>query len=476
MCIPTGPLAAGWRIIVRPGRGRAASPIRRIIEVTPVPEQTGPPVPAPGPSDRWRAFRLLALSQATHAAGDVLVAVALADTLFFSVPLGEARGKVALYLGLTMAPFAVLSPLVGPWLDRRRGSYRAAIVLAMAARVLLAVLLSSRTDRLLLYPLAFGLLVLSRVHAVSRAALVPEVTPPGRTLLWANGRLAVIAVLAGAVAAGPALLLNHFLGPAAALWAAALTFAGGVAAGLGLPLPDRSARRRADRPAPYRELLSSRLLAGGVVMATMRAVVGFTTFLLAFLLRAEGAGGRGLAAVVLAASVGGLAGSVLAPALRHTLSESLLLLAGPLVVGLSAVWTAGAFSLASATVLAAVVGLTAAAGRLAFDSLLQGDAPEHVRARTFARYETIFQLCWVAGAGLAAALPFRPGEGLGTLAGLCLLGLLVSARGLLRRRHAAARRGAVPRGQREWVVRGVLRREAALRRVQPDRDHPDRPG
>jgi hypothetical protein len=122
------------------------------------------------------------------------------------------------------------------------------------------------------------------------------------------------------------------------------------------------------------------------------------------------------------------------------------------------------------------VGLTAAAGRLAFDSLLQGDAPEHVRARTFARYETIFQLCWVAGAGLAAALPFRPGEGLGTLAGLCLLGLLVSARGLLRRRHAAARRGAVPRGQREWVVRGVLRREAALRRVQPDRDHPDRPG
>lgn len=436
-----------------------------------------PPRQPGQPDVRWRAFRLLALSQATHAAGDVLVAVALADTLFFSVPLGEARGKVALYLGLTMAPFAVLSPLVGPWLDRRRGSYRAAIVLAMSARVLLAVLLSSRTDRLALYPLAFGLLVFSRVHVVSRAALVPEVTPPGRTLLWANGRLAVIAVLAGALAAGPALALNHFLGPAGALWAAALTFAGGVAAGVGLPLPDGAGRRRADRPVPYRELLSSRLLAGGIVMATMRAAVGFTTFLLAFLLRAEGAGGKGVAIVVAAASVGGFAGSALAPALRQTLSESLLLLAALLVVGLSAAWTAGGFSLASAAVLATVVGFAAAAGRLAFDSLLQGDAPEHVRARTFARYETIFQICWVAGAGLAAALPFRPGNGLVTLAGLCLAGLLVSARGLLRRRHAGARRGAPPRGEREWAVRGLLRREAAVRRIPPaDPDHPDRSG
>ena len=432
---------------------------------------------AGGRDDRWRAFRLLALSQATHAAGDVLVAVALANTLFFSVPLGEARGKVALYLGLTVAPFAVLSPLVGPWLDRRRGAYRTAVVLAMAARVLLAVLLSSRTDRLLLYPLAFGLLVFSRVHVVSRAALVPEVTPPGRTLLWANGRLAVIAVLGGAIAAGPALALNHFLGPAGALWAAALTFAGGLAAGVSLPLADGSGQRRPERPALYRELLSSRLLAGGIVMATMRAAVGFTTFLLAFLLRAEGAGGRGLAVVVVAASVGGFAGSVLAPALRQTLSESLLLLVALLVVGLSAGWTASGFSLASAAVLATVVGLAAAAGRLAFDSLLQGDAPEHVRARTFARYETIFQLCWVAGAGLAAALPFRPGNGLGTVAGLCLLGLLVSARGLLRRRHAATRRGAPPRGEREWAVRGLLRREAVVRRIPPaDPDRPDRPG
>jgi len=441
------------------------------------PAATGPPRDPAGPDRRWRAFRQLALTQATHAAGDVLVAVALADTLFFSVPVGEARGKVALYLGLTMAPLAVLSPLVGPWLDRRKGSYRAAIIISMAARVLLAVLLSSRTDRLLLYPLAFGLLVLSRVHAVSRAALVPEVTPPGRTLLWANGRLAVIAVLGGTLAAGPALGLNHVLGPTGALWAAALVFASGAVAAARLPLAEGAGQRRPDRPVLYRQLLSSRLAAGGVVMATLRAAVGFTTFLLAFLLRAEGAGGRGLAVVIVAAAVGGFAGTVVAPALRTTFSESLLLLVALLVVGLAAVWAASSFGLGSAAVLAAVVGLAAAAGRLAFDSLLQGDAPEYVRARSFARYETTFQLCWVIGAGLAAALPFQPASGLATLAGLCVAGLAISARGLLRHRQAAGRRGTPPRSEREWAVRGVLRREAALRRVPPpDHDHPEQPG
>ncbi|MEJ7788188.1 MAG: hypothetical protein WKF96_25590 [Solirubrobacteraceae bacterium] len=103
------------------------------------------------------------------------MAVALANTLFFAVPLGEARDKVALYLVMTMAPFALLSPFVGPILDRTRGAYRVAIIGAGLGRGLLAVLLSSRTDRLTLYPLAFGLLVLSRIHGVSRSALVPRV-------------------------------------------------------------------------------------------------------------------------------------------------------------------------------------------------------------------------------------------------------------------------------------------------------------
>src|SRR4029079_884999 len=53
-----------------------------------------------------RLFDLHAIS----CAGDTLIAIGLAGTIFFNVPLGEARSKVALYLLVTMVPFALLAP------------------------------------------------------------------------------------------------------------------------------------------------------------------------------------------------------------------------------------------------------------------------------------------------------------------------------------------------------------------------------
>src|SRR3954471_21160367 len=75
---------------------------------------------------------------AVNSAGDMLVTVALASTVFFSVPTGEARGRGALYLLVTMAPFAVLAPVVGPLLDRLQHGRRAAMATAMVARAVLA--------------------------------------------------------------------------------------------------------------------------------------------------------------------------------------------------------------------------------------------------------------------------------------------------------------------------------------------------
>ena len=387
----------------------------------------------------WPPFRLLAQVQAAHAAADGMVAVALSSTLFFSVPLGEARARIALYLIVTMAPFAVLSPLVGPWLDRRPGSYRLGILAAGAGRALLSVLLSSRTERLTLYPLAFGLLVLSRVHGVSRSALVPEVLPPGRQPIWANAWLAVVSVVAGAAGAGLAAATNALAGPDLGLWFAATVFAVLLVPARGLP-----ASSGAERPGAAREgwgRLTRRVLAGGLAMSASRAAVGFLTFLMAFVLKAEGESARGFATVVAAAGAGGLAGSVVAPALRAVLRESLLLLATLVLMAVAALWAADSFGLLRAAVVAATVGLGAGAGRLAFDSLLQNDAPGSVRGRTFARYETVFQLWWVFGAGLATAIPLGPTGGLRVLAAMALAGIVLSVRGLARPSRPGARSG-----------------------------------
>ncbi|MFZ3292514.1 MAG: MFS transporter, partial [Mycobacterium sp.] len=51
-------------------------------------------------------------------ATDAAMAVALANTLFFAAATGESKDRVALYLLITIAPFAVIAPLIGPALDR----------------------------------------------------------------------------------------------------------------------------------------------------------------------------------------------------------------------------------------------------------------------------------------------------------------------------------------------------------------------
>ena len=295
------------------------------------------------------------------------------------------------------------------------------------------MLLSSRTERLTLYPLAFGLLVLSRVHGVSRSALVPDALPPGRQLMWGNAWLAVTSVLGAAVGAGLAAGANAWRGPSLPLWLAAAVFAYAVVPGFRLPKHEGDGQPHTAID-DYRQMLSGRLRAGGLAMAATRASVGFLTFLLAFLLRGAGESGRGFAIVVTAAAVGGFVGSVVAPVLRAALRESVLLLVSLAAVMAAALWAARSFDVGAAALVAAVVGFSAGAGRLAFDSLLQHDAPEAVRGRTFARYETIFQLWWVGGAALATAIPFRSAGGMRTLAAIAGAGLLLSVRGLIKGR------------------------------------------
>ena len=66
---------------------------------------------------------------AVNVAGDAALTVSLAGTVF-ALPTDEARGRVALFLVLTMAPFVLLAPLIGPLLDRFRHGRRWALALA----------------------------------------------------------------------------------------------------------------------------------------------------------------------------------------------------------------------------------------------------------------------------------------------------------------------------------------------------------
>ena len=77
---------------------------------------------------------------------DSAMAVALANTLFFAAATGESKGRVALYLLITIAPFAVIAPLIGPALDRVQHGRRAALSMSFLLRTVLAVILIATYD------------------------------------------------------------------------------------------------------------------------------------------------------------------------------------------------------------------------------------------------------------------------------------------------------------------------------------------
>ncbi|MFI7093484.1 MFS transporter [Streptomyces lydicus] len=405
---------------------------------------------------------------AVNSAGDMMITVALASTVFFSVPTNEARGRVALYLAVTMAPFALLAPVVGPLLDRVPHGRRAAMAGAMLARALLALTMSGAVagGGLQLYPAALGVLVASKAYGVVRSAVVPRLLPPRISLVKANSRVTLAGLVATGLAA-PAGAGLHLLGPAWPLYGAFVVFVAGTCLSLSLPHKVDSARgevraRLASGDAgagagavggrPVKAGLRTvgpSVLHGLQANAALRALSGFLTFFLAFLLRAQPLGGLGAAAslglVAVAAGTGNALGTAVGAWLRARGPEPIVAAVLGLALGvtvLAAVFY-GVMAVVVVTAVAATAGLCQALAKLSLDAMIQRDVPEGVRTSAFARSETALQLAWVVGGAIGISLPLIGVVGMVVAAGLVAVGAALAGRGLL----GAGRRGgsAAPR-------------------------------
>jgi MFS family permease len=366
-------------------------------------------------------------------AGDALVAIALAGSLFFSISPDAARTQVALYLVLTMAPFALVAPLIGPWIDRRAGGRRSMVVISGAVRAGVCLLMIDDLGGVLLFPEALTVLVAAKGYQVARTSLVPGLVRDESQLVEANSKLALISGMVGLLAAAPGVALLQ-VGPEWVLGLAAVVFASATLSAYRIPRT-RVAAGRAD-PLERAELRGAGILLAGSAMAVLRAVVGFLSFLVAFALRADEAPAWWFGLALAAGAVGSLVGAVIAPRLRRRVREERILLACMVTVAAGAVvaiWLGGR---PSAAVLAAVVGLGASAAKLCFDSLVQRDAPDANQGASFARFEAQFQLVWVAGAFLPVFLPIPLPLGYAGIGGLTGLAAFLYATG---RRISTAR-------------------------------------
>ena len=367
----------------------------------------------------WRSSRPLdayALAHFTSAAGDALIAIALADSIFFSLPVDEAKVKVALYLGLTMLPLALAGPLLVIPLDRA-GPRRWISLVAALVRAIVAVVAAANVESLLLFPLALAILVASKVHAITKNGLTIAYADPDEGLMQANARLGRVAV-GGALWAAPFgfVLLKLFGAPGPMVLAAAV-YAMSAALTLRLPKPRTQTERR--EVGPRGRVSSLALPAIGAV--GMRAASGFLLFLMAFALRRGGQPAWWFAVLAGSAVAGGFLADLVAPRFPRTVREESMVVSCVLGAGLIASVAFEWYTLAVLAVFAVVAGAATEFGRLAFQALMQRAAPEGALGRVFVRYEVLFQLAWVAGAFLPAVLPIQFRTGILILAGFYLL-------------------------------------------------------
>ncbi|HEY2577941.1 MAG TPA: MFS transporter [Streptosporangiaceae bacterium] len=428
---------------------------------------------------------------AAGSVGDGFVAVSLAGTIFFNTSVDQARSKVVLFLIITMTPFALLAPFIGPMLDRLQDGRRYILAGTLMARGLLCWGMSAAVKNpLTLLPSAFGILVLQKAYGVARASIAPRLLPAEITLVRANARSALASLIATALAASLAAGVDKLLGPAWVLRIATVIYIAAMALALRLPghvdtpradfeptqplhvhQPDpadlgaEAARQAAPydghtRPLPpgqeadvgpppadgehHRVRWRSLQQVGPVVgeamrgNAALRALSGYMIFFLIFLLRTDHFHGVSqnfaLGAMVGAASIGGMAAMAIGSMLKSRAPELMLftMLVLATIITAACAWFYGLFA---ALIVAFIAALATALGKLALDSIVQREIGEEIRSSAFAVSETLHQLSWVVGGLAGVAMSFTNSGTAGLAIAAAGVGVSLTVMILRRRRR-----------------------------------------
>lgn len=348
------------------------------------------------------AVSRLTITHCVHSAAEAFFTVSMAGSIFFSVSPDAARPRVLLFLVLSLAPFLVMAPLVGPVVDRVRGGLPTTMVATFALRAVLALVLAQHLRSFLLFPLAFGVLVVAKTYTVSRNALVPSLVDDEHDLVAANSRLSRSATLAGALAAAAAVAVYSSVSAEATLRVAAALYLVGMLAAWRVRAVARPLAPL-DHDAAV-ELVRPDVSAAVVDMMALRAAIGFAVFHFGFSLRSDGEPAWVLGAVLLANGTGGFLGTVVSPWIRSRLSEPSMFTAALVSAALASAVCGLAFDRATLIAAVFVLGLAVSVGRRALDATIQRQAPHARRGQVYASLETRLELAWVLAACLAVAV------------------------------------------------------------------------
>jgi Major Facilitator Superfamily len=361
-----------------------------------------------------------------------------------------------LYLLITIAPFAVIAPLIGPALDRLQHGRRVALATSFVLRTAIAVVLIANYDGVngsfpswVLYPCALGMMVLSKSFSVLRSAMTPRVLPPTIDLVRVNSRLTVFGLLGGtmlggAIAAGVEYLFNMFQLPGALYVVVAVTVGGAVLA-MRIPKwvevtegevpttltyhgPTEHLSRLPDPKSgkPARQPLGRNIITSLWGNCTIKVMTGFLFLYPAFVAKSHDASGweqlRILGLIGAAAAIGNFAGNFTSARLKLGHPAQLVVRA-TIAVTAVALATAVTGNLLVAAFATLVTSAASAIAKASLDASLQDDLPEESRASAFGRSESVLQLGWVAGGATGVLIYTDLWSGFTAISAVLILGL-----------------------------------------------------
>lgn len=357
--------------------------------------------------------------QAFHSFGESLFALSLVGSLFFNVSVDAARPRILLYLAVTMAPFAVLGPLIGPAIDRIRGGHRFVLAVSLLGRAAIALLLASQLTTLLFYPEAFVILVGAKVYAVARNSLVPSLLTDHDKLMLFNAQVARVGTIAGLAGGAVGVTVLRYGGAPWTLRSAAVVYGIGGLAAFALPTP--TVVDTQPLAVETEELHGRTVLRSAAAMAAIRLATGFIVFHVGFALKRSGASTVEIGSVAAAIAVGGFLGTFTAPHFRKNHDEERLLTGAVVGLALVTAVVGVVFAWPTAALLSLSLGLAGSVGRRAFDGVVQTCAPHARRGQAFAGLETRLEIAWVVGALAAVATRAPASIGLAGLASVLVL-------------------------------------------------------
>jgi MFS family permease len=417
-------------------------------------------------ADRTGLGTLVEMTAASGAA-DAFVTVALAGTIFFSTSVDQARGRVVLFLIITMAPFALLVPFIGPALDRIQQGRKFVLAGTMLTRGLLCYAMSANVaNSVTLLPAAFGILVLQKAGGVVKASVTPRLLPADLTLVTANARSGLISIATSTAAAGLAAGVQYAGGAAWTLRAGTVIYLVAMALALrlpgqvdvplpvvatvpgpplpgapfpGAPLPGAPplAAGAPPRKGHWRTLASvGPVVAEAMaVNAVLRAFSGYILFLLVFLVRSVNLGtvlhhpvshNFALGALALGLAAGSLSSMVLGSFFRGRAPQLIMftvLAVAPVVTAVCA-WS---FGLLAAVIVEFTAIFCASLAKLGQDSIVGHEIGDEIRSSTFSVSETLNQVANVAGglAGVLVSMLDNGQAGLAIVAGVMVVALVL---------------------------------------------------